>query len=58
MKIAQIFEKWFTPENPFKDVEHPIRVYPSQRSCIQSNMSRVPPEKMPPLMVRKASWRK
>lgn len=35
-----------------------IRVYPSQRSCIRLNMSHVKPEQLPPLMVRKAAWRR
>ncbi len=58
MKIAQLLEKWFVPEYPSKDMDHSIRVYPSPRSCIKNNMSQVRPEQMPPLMVRKASWRK
>lgn len=35
-----------------------IRVYPSQRSCIRLNMNHVKPEQLPPLMVRKAAWRR
>ena len=35
-----------------------IRVYPSQRSCVRLNMNHVKPEHLPPLMVRKAAWRR
>ncbi|MBN2211041.1 MAG: hypothetical protein JW709_06555 [Sedimentisphaerales bacterium] len=35
-----------------------IRIYPSQRSCIRTNMNHVKPEQLPPLMVRKAAWRR
>ena len=35
-----------------------IRVYPSQRSCIRLNMNHVKPEQLPPLIVRKAAWRR
>lgn len=51
-------KKYFTPDQPWKHVKHEIRIYPSQRSCVKSNMSQVKPEQMPPLMVRKAAWRR
>ncbi len=35
-----------------------LRLYPNTRSCVRSDMNRVPPQQMPPLMVRKAAWRK
>ncbi|NLK40475.1 MAG: hypothetical protein GX298_00275 [Planctomycetes bacterium] len=35
-----------------------IRVYPSQHSCVRLNMNHVKPEQLPPLMVRKAAWRR
>lgn len=35
-----------------------IRIYPSQRSCIRLNMNHVKPEQLPPLMVRRAAWRR
>jgi hypothetical protein len=35
-----------------------LRLYPNARSCVRSDMSQVPPQQMPPLMVRKAAWRK
>jgi len=39
-----------------KDVE--ISLYPSNRSCVKQDMSNVRPHQMPPLMVRKAMWRR
>jgi|GEM_PF-1008677 hypothetical protein len=34
-------------------------LFPNTRSCVRKDMtSRVPPQQMPPLMVRKAAWRK
>jgi len=38
--------------------EYAIDVYPSSRSCIKPNMNHVRPQQMPPLMVRKAAWRR
>lgn len=35
-----------------------IKVYPNIRSCIKPDMKQVKPEQMPPLMVRKAGWRR
>lgn len=51
-------KKWLNPLEPWRDVRRDIRVYPCQRSCVKSNMSQVKPEQMPPLMVRKAAWRR
>jgi hypothetical protein len=42
----------------WKIKEYAIDVYPSNRSCIKSNMNHVRPQQMPPLMVRKAAWRR
>lgn len=57
-KILQaILKKWLEPEDPTKEGDYTVRVYPSQRSCIKSDMTYVKPEQMPPLMVRKARWR-
>jgi len=41
-----------------EEMKAEIRVYPSQRSCIRLNMNHVKPEQLPPLMVRKAAWRR
>jgi len=38
--------------------EYSIDVYPSSRSCVKQNMNHVRPQQMPPLMVRKAAWRR
>ncbi|MGD2094835.1 MAG: hypothetical protein PVH77_07505 [Phycisphaerales bacterium] len=35
-----------------------IRWYPSSRSCVNPGGRRVKPQQMPPLMVRKAEWRR
>ena len=35
-----------------------LDVYPSVRSCIKPDMRHVRPQQLPPLMVRKASWRR
>jgi hypothetical protein len=56
--MKQLIKKLMKPRNPISDVEHTVRVYPSQRSCVKANMSQVRPEQMPPLMVRKAAWRR
>jgi len=32
--------------------------YPSSRSCIDPGNRKVSPQQMPPLMVRKAEWRR
>ncbi len=33
-------------------------LFPNTRSCVRKDMTRVSPQQMPPLMVRKAAWRK
>ena len=55
--MFRFIKKLLNPTEPWKEVNHDIRVYPSQRSCVKHNMSQVKPEHMPPLMVRKAAWR-
>jgi hypothetical protein len=35
-----------------------IRWYPSSRSCVSTGNQKVQPQQMPPLMVRKAEWRR
>jgi len=35
-----------------------IRWYPSSRSCVNPGSRTVSPQQMPPLMVRKAEWRR
>jgi hypothetical protein len=35
-----------------------VDLYPSNRSCVKKNMRHVRPQQLPPLMVRKAAWRR
>jgi hypothetical protein len=35
-----------------------IRWYPSSRSCVRPGSRKVKAQQMPPLMVRKAEWRR
>ncbi|MGH2270563.1 hypothetical protein ACQ9LF_02065 [Anaerohalosphaeraceae bacterium U12dextr] len=35
-----------------------VHLYPNTRSCVRKDMSKVQPHQMPPLMVRKAAWRR
>ena len=35
-----------------------IRWFPSSRSCVRPSSRKVKPQQMPPLMVRKAEWRR
>ena len=37
---------------------HDVKWYPSDHSCVRRNMNIVRPQQMPPLMVRKAAWRR
>jgi hypothetical protein len=43
---------------PLKPQLFTIRWYPSNKSCVKPGSRRVKPENMPPLMVRKAEWRR
>jgi hypothetical protein len=38
--------------------DHDIQLYPSGRSCVRGDMRHIRPQQMPPLMVRKAAWRR
>jgi len=42
----------------WKVTDYKVKWYPSNRSCVKHNMSNVSPQQMPPLMVRKAAWRR
>ncbi|MHC4570762.1 MAG: hypothetical protein ACYS0C_01620 [Planctomycetota bacterium] len=35
-----------------------IRWYPSNKSCVNTGGQKLKPHQMPPLMVRKAEWRR
>lgn len=56
--VKKRLKRLFEPEFPLIDEAPDIRIYPSQKSCVKHNMSQVRPEQMPPLMVRKAAWRR
>jgi len=43
---------------PLKIKPFTVRWYPSNRSCVSAADRRVKPQQMPPLMVRKAEWRR
>jgi len=43
---------------PLKPKLFDIRWYPSCKSCVHSGGRMVSPQQMPPLMVRKAEWRR
>ncbi|MHC4221116.1 MAG: hypothetical protein ACYST9_01735 [Planctomycetota bacterium] len=43
---------------PLKIEIFDIRWYPSSRSCVNPGSKKVKPQNMPPLMVRKAEWRR
>ena len=51
-------KKLFKYEHEWNLTDHEVAVYPNSKSCIKQDMSRVAPQQMPPLMVRKAAWRK
>lgn len=56
--MRKLLDRFLNIEQPWQDVQHTIRIFPSARSCVKSNMKHVKPEQMPPLMVRKAAWRR
>jgi hypothetical protein len=43
---------------PLKPKLFTIRWYRSDKSCVNPGSGRVSPQQMPPLMVRKAEWRR
>ncbi|MHC4636304.1 MAG: hypothetical protein ACYTBP_03595 [Planctomycetota bacterium] len=43
----------------FHDIEiYEVKWFPNAKSCISSTSRRVKPNLLPPLMVRKADWRR
>lgn len=56
--IVKYIKTLLQPAEPWEHIRRDIRFYPCRQSCIKSNMSQVKPEQMPPLMVRKAAWRR
>ncbi|NQT00786.1 MAG: hypothetical protein HQ580_02055 [Planctomycetes bacterium] len=53
-----IFTKLKKIRLPLKPKLFTIRWYPSSRSCVKAGSRKVKPQQMPPLMVRKAEWRR
>ncbi|MCK5565078.1 MAG: hypothetical protein KAJ07_07495 [Planctomycetes bacterium] len=49
-------KKRFSHKTKAKDSA--LKFYPNSNSCIRKDMSHVRPQQMPPLMVRKAAWRR
>ena len=56
--VIRYLKKLLKPAEPWREVRRDVRVYPCGQSCVKRDMSQVPPEQMPPLMVRKAAWRR
>jgi len=58
-KEAVMFGKLKKNRLPLKACLFNIRWYPSNRSCVKNAANqKVRPQQMPPLMVRKAEWRR
>jgi hypothetical protein len=53
-----MFAKLKKNKLPLKPKLFTIRWYPSSRSCVHPGSRKVKPQQMPPLMVRKAEWRR
>ncbi|MHC4654163.1 MAG: hypothetical protein ACYS91_03985 [Planctomycetota bacterium] len=53
-----MFGKLKKDKLPLKIKLFTIRWYPSSRSCANTDRQRLNPQHMPPLMVRKAEWRR
>jgi len=59
MNMLKIFMKICRkkPEKPAIEL-HNISWYPNSQSCLKMDIHRAIPAQMPPLMVRKAPWRR
>jgi hypothetical protein len=57
-RITTMFAKLRKNRLPLKPKLFTIRWYPSSRSCVNPGSRKVKPQQMPPLMVRKAEWRR
>ena len=53
-----MFVKLKKSKLPLKPELFTIRWYPSERSCVNPGNRKIKPQQMPPLMVRKAEWRR
>ena len=58
MSIFNWFKKKNDRDSGWKLKSPRVKWYPSNRSCIKQDMTHVRPQQMPPLMVRKAAWRR
>jgi len=59
MKIIELIRKITLRSRKSEAVDFSaVKWFPSDRSCVKSNMKSVDPAQMPPLMVRKAAWRR
>ncbi|MHC5061401.1 MAG: hypothetical protein ACYTFK_10000 [Planctomycetota bacterium] len=58
MKLVGWLKKRMKYEHRWKVKDYDIKWYPNSSSCVGRNMSNVSPQQMPPLMVRKAAWRR
>jgi hypothetical protein len=57
-KRLAMFGKLKKDKLPLKIELFTIRWYSSNRSCANAGRKRLSPQQMPPLMVRKAEWRR
>ncbi|MHC4396816.1 MAG: hypothetical protein ACYS1A_14295 [Planctomycetota bacterium] len=53
-----MFEKLKKSGLPLKTKVFNVRWYPSVWSCVNRGQQKIRPQQMPPLMVRKAEWRR
>jgi hypothetical protein len=53
-----MFSRWKKRTAAIKPDIFTIRWYPNSRSCSHVAAHRIKPQQMPPLMVRKAEWRR
>lgn len=53
-----MFKQQKTVPVSFKIDPYTVEWYPSDRFCLDSKTHEVRPKKVPPLMVRKAEWRR
>jgi hypothetical protein len=57
--IMKIFKKICCKKPGKPDIElYNISWYPNSQSCLKMDIYRATPAQMPPLMVRKAAWRR
>ncbi len=57
-RVAYMMKFLLNKKRTWKIEGRRIKWYPSSKSCVQHDMSNVRPHQLPPLMVRKAAWRR